>query len=79
MFGRNKQPAATQVDPGSDNYRHNGQVNIDPNADPLADIPKTRWQRIWPAMACGSGLFSDGYINNVKSQLCQLTSITKIN
>ena len=57
MFGRKKQPDAT--------HAQNGHANIDPNADPLADIPKSRWQRIWPAMACGSGLFSDGYINNV--------------
>ncbi|TVY35379.1 Glycerophosphocholine permease [Lachnellula occidentalis] len=35
------------------------------NGDPLAEIPKSRWERIWPAMACGSGLFSDGYINNI--------------
>lgn len=26
---------------------------------------KTYWQRLWPVMACGAGLFSDGYINNV--------------
>lgn len=24
---------------------------------------KTWWQRVWPVMACGAGLFSDGYIN----------------
>ncbi|KAF4634441.1 hypothetical protein G7Y89_g3666 [Cudoniella acicularis] len=35
------------------------------NVDPLAEIPKTQWERMWPALACGSGLFSDGYINNV--------------
>jgi hypothetical protein len=33
--------------------------------DPLAEIPKSRWERLWPVMACGAGLFSDGYINNV--------------
>lgn len=35
------------------------------NNDPLADIPKPFSQRIMPVMACGAGLFSDGYINNV--------------
>jgi hypothetical protein len=54
MFGRSKTPAVAPSD------------SVDSqNNDPLADIPKTRWERLWPAMACGSGLFSDGYINNV--------------
>ncbi|TAQ83033.1 hypothetical protein B7494_g8643 [Chlorociboria aeruginascens] len=58
-FGRKgplEEPAATQADAGSD---------VDIHHVPLPLIPKTRWERIWPAMACGSGLFSDGYINNV--------------
>jgi hypothetical protein len=54
MFG-SKKPA---VETENENYIQ--------NVDPLAEIPKSRWERIWPAMACGSGLFSDGYINNVK-------------
>lgn len=33
--------------------------------DPLAAVPKSQWERLWPVLACGSGLFSDGYINNV--------------
>jgi MFS family permease len=32
---------------------------------PLAETPKGRWERTWPAIACGSGLFSDGYVNGV--------------
>lgn len=43
--------------------------------DPLADIPKPFSQRIMPVMACGAGLFSDGYINNV----CSLSSIESRN
>ena len=58
MFGRKNDVAETQVDSGSDS---NNLANV----DPLAEVPKSRWERIWPAMACGSGLFSDGYINNV--------------
>lgn len=29
-------------------------------APPLEDKEKTRWQRSWPTIACGAGLFSDG-------------------
>jgi hypothetical protein len=59
MFGRKKEDeaAATQVDSGSE---QNGY------GDPLATIPKNKWERMWPVLACGSGLFSDGYINNVR-------------
>jgi hypothetical protein len=54
VFRRNKEEAATTVDSAHDS-----------TDDPLADIPKSQWERIWPVMACGAGLFSDGYINNV--------------
>jgi hypothetical protein len=29
---------------------------------PLDQLPKSRWERSWPTIACGAGLFSDGYI-----------------
>ena len=29
---------------------------------PLEALPKSRWQRLWPTIACGAGLFSDGRI-----------------
>lgn len=29
----------------------------------LDATPKSRWERSWPTIACGSGLFSDGYLN----------------
>jgi hypothetical protein len=32
---------------------------------PLAATLKGRWERTWPVIACGSGLFSDGYVNGV--------------
>ncbi|KIV95684.1 hypothetical protein PV10_03308 [Exophiala mesophila] len=35
------------------------------HAAPLDATPKTRWERSWPVIACGAGLFSDGYINGV--------------
>jgi hypothetical protein len=35
------------------------------NTDGLVESSNNRWERLWPVMACGAGLFSDGYINNV--------------
>ncbi|KAJ9233608.1 hypothetical protein DTO169E5_6984 [Paecilomyces variotii] len=32
---------------------------------PLENLPKSRWERSWPTIACGAGLFSDGYLNGV--------------
>ncbi|KAF2723115.1 MFS general substrate transporter [Polychaeton citri CBS 116435] len=34
-------------------------------APPLEDLEKSRWERIWPTIACGAGLFSDGYLQSV--------------
>ena len=36
------------------------------NEDPLASIPKNKWQKIWPVLACGSGLFAEGYVQSVR-------------
>jgi hypothetical protein len=33
----------------------------------LDETPKGRWERLWPVIACGAGLFSDGYLNGVGS------------
>ena len=30
---------------------------------PLENVQKGRWERSWPTIACGAGLFSDGYVN----------------
>ena len=38
-----------------------------PVAVALEDVPKGRWERSWPVIACGAGLFSDGYLNGVCS------------
>lgn len=32
------------------------------DAIPIDALPKSRWERSWPTIACGAGLFSDGYI-----------------
>jgi hypothetical protein len=37
-----------------------------PEAAALDALPKTRWERSWPTIACGAGLFSDGYLNGVR-------------
>lgn len=34
---------------------------------PLDALPKGRWERAWPTIACGAGLFSDGYLNGVST------------
>ncbi|KAI9650744.1 glycerophosphoinositol permease [Ciborinia camelliae] len=61
MFSRSRKSAADVNDIAVNSSNSSPPQSV----DPLADIPKTRWERLWPAMACGSGLFSDGYINNV--------------
>lgn len=34
--------------------------------DDLVDTDKSFWDRLWPVIACGAGLFSDGYLNGVR-------------
>jgi hypothetical protein len=43
-------------------------LDIEPAAHevPLADVPKGRWDRSWPVIACGAGLFSDGKPKNIR-------------
>ncbi|WEW58207.1 glycerophosphoinositol permease [Emydomyces testavorans] len=36
-------------------------------AEELENTGKSRWERSWPTIACGAGLFSDGYLNNATS------------
>ncbi|KAI0100238.1 putative MFS phospholipid transporter [Nemania sp. FL0031] len=62
MFGR-KKPAEQQV---AEDVPASSAVN-DPEASggsPPID-QKPFMEAIWPVLACGAGLFSDGYINNV--------------
>jgi hypothetical protein len=40
---------------------------------PLDAVPKSRWERSWPVLAAGSGLFSDGYLNGVRDSLNPIT------
>jgi hypothetical protein len=41
---------------------------------PLDSTHKGRWERSWPTIACGAGLFSDGYLNGVCSCIKSLLS-----
>ncbi|KAJ6028512.1 Glycerophosphodiester transporter GIT2 [Penicillium herquei] len=41
---------------------------------PLEDKTKGRWERSWPTIACGAGLFSDGYLNGVIGQVNTMLS-----
>jgi hypothetical protein len=41
---------------------------------PLDELPKGRWERAWPTIACGAGLFSDGYLNGVSIQSSRYTA-----
>ncbi|KAK5677869.1 glycerophosphoinositol permease [Elasticomyces elasticus] len=46
----------------------NNGLRASPERDlesPLAATEKSRWERTWPALACGAGLFSDGYLQAV--------------
>lgn len=43
----------------------NGMSTRDTEELPIDALPKSRWQRSWPVIACGAGLFSDGYLNGV--------------
>ncbi|KAL8664834.1 MAG: hypothetical protein Q9202_002696 [Teloschistes flavicans] len=39
------------------------------DAVPVGNPHKSRWERSWPTIACGAGLFSDGYLNGVIGQV----------
>lgn len=40
----------------------------------LADTDKSKWERLWPVIACGAGLFSDGYLNGVIGSVSTMLS-----
>lgn len=55
MFWRKKElePAGQEVEPQN------------PAAERPLDKAQSFWTALLPVIACGAGLFSDGYINNV--------------
>ncbi|RMZ82491.1 hypothetical protein DV737_g2000, partial [Chaetothyriales sp. CBS 132003] len=42
-----------------------GDQDIALRHDSIAATTKSRWERSWPVIACGSGLFSDGFCQSV--------------
>ncbi|OKL56184.1 hypothetical protein UA08_08444 [Talaromyces atroroseus] len=54
--------AAAQAD-----YEKHPEALQAPDVDdiPIDALPKSRWERSWPVIACGAGLFSDGYLNGI--------------
>ena len=40
---------------------------------PLENLEKSRWERSWPTIACGAGLFSDGYLQGYAKHLQALS------
>jgi hypothetical protein len=55
MF-RRKEPAAAV-----DDVPPSGELT----EDSLASVSKNKWEKIWPVLACGSGLFAEGYVQSV--------------
>jgi hypothetical protein len=49
---------------------HEGQAKVHSETyseqqETLANPQKNTWKKLMPVIACGAGLFSDGYLNNV--------------
>jgi hypothetical protein len=57
-------------------------IKEEPSADAVAErknsyvaTEKTQWERLWPVIACGAGLFSDGYLNGVIGSVSTMLAI----
>ncbi|KAI1263212.1 MFS general substrate transporter [Xylariaceae sp. FL1019] len=57
MFGRKKAAPESRVNETAAQHDADGAVPLDQQ--------KPFWESLWPVLACGAGLFSDGYVNNV--------------
>jgi len=42
---------------------------------PIAATEKSSWERMWPVIACGAGLFSDGYLNAIIGSVSTMLGI----
>jgi hypothetical protein len=56
---------ASAIEKQHDSY-DNSKTDVERRAS-VERTEKGRWERLWPVIACGAGLFSDGYLNNVRS------------
>jgi hypothetical protein len=45
--------------------------------DPLTNTPKNQWAKIWPVLACGSGLFAEGYVQSVSLPISLVSFFTE--
>lgn len=54
---------------------HDREKDIALHTAPLEELPKGRWERSWPVIACGAGLFSDGYLNGVIGSVSTMLQI----
>jgi hypothetical protein len=48
--------------------------DANPPRGSVAATTKTRWEQLWPVIACGAGLFSDGYLNGVIGSVSTMLS-----
>ncbi|KAB2110739.1 Glycerophosphocholine permease [Alternaria gaisen] len=55
--------SAAEVQPGL--YNATDEKGDIERRGSVARTEKGRWERLWPVIACGAGLFSDGYLNNI--------------
>lgn len=58
---------ASAAEKQTDSYDNTTKTDVERRAS-VARTEKGRWERLWPVIACGAGLFSDGYLNNVRLQ-----------
>ena len=61
--------------PSSQEYGDEQERDLAVHSAPLANTPKGRWDRTWPVIACGAGLFSDGYLNGVIGSVSTMLQI----
>lgn len=61
--------------PDSEEYATDHERDLAVHSVPLAEVPKGRWERSWPVIACGAGLFSDGYLNGVIGSVSTMLQI----
>lgn len=68
MFGRRKQVDDEFANSGSGSGSGSGEVVANSEDAAFDELPQatSTLKGLVPVMACGAGLFSDGYINNVR-------------
>ena len=61
--------------PASHDYDTDNERDVVYRNIPIAELPRGRWERSWPVIACGAGLFSDGYLNGVIGSVTTMLSL----